>query len=118
MITTPIAIYLLHWFALISLPITVVLILLFGLLAYQIEYHPLVAVLRCAGLFVPLLNFPVMLFLFFQAKAYLKKKNYRIVLLGVRPSPPEDVITDMDALINAGKIRMPNQGSDAGQAGG
>jgi len=59
-----------------------------------------------------------MLVLFFQAKAFLKKQNYRIVLLGARPIPPEDVIVDMDALIKAGKIRMPNSGSDMGQAGG
>ena len=118
MVSTPIAIFWLHWFALISLPITLLVIFLFGLLAYQIEYHLLLAVLWCVGLFIPMANFVLMLVLFIQAKAYLKRQNYRIVLLGARPNPPEDVIADMDVLIKAGKIRMPDQGSDVGQAGG
>jgi hypothetical protein len=111
MICTPVAIFFLHWFAFISLPITISVIGLFGLLAYQIGYHPLIAVLWCAGLFIPLANFVIMLFLFFQSKAYLKKQNYRIVLLGARPEPPEDVIAEMDVLIKGGKIRVPDQPS-------
>lgn len=118
MVCTPIAIFWLHWFALISLPITLLVIGLFGLLSYQIGYQPLIALLWCVGLFIPLANFVLMLLLFFQAKAYLKKQNYQIVLMGARPIPPEDVIADMDALIKAGKIRMPDQDSDVGQAGG
>jgi hypothetical protein len=118
MVCTPIAILWLHWFAFISLPITLSVLCLFGLLAYQIGYHPLMAALWCVGLFIPWANFVFMLVLFFQAKAYLKKQNYRIVLLGARPMPPEDVIADMDLLIKAGKIRMPKPSRDVGQAGG
>src|SRR5882762_10931712 len=92
MVCTPIAIFWLHWFAFISLPITLTLIVLFGLLAYQTGYHPLLAILWCCGLFIPYANFILMLVLFIQAKTYLTKQNYRIALLGARPLPPEDII--------------------------
>jgi hypothetical protein len=111
LICTPIAILWVHWFALVSLPITISLIGLFGLMAYQIGYHPLVAVLWCGALFIPVANFVLFLVLWIQIKTYLRKQNYRIVLLGARPAPPEDVLAEMDILIKEGKIRVPDQSS-------
>jgi len=112
MVCTPVAILWLHWVAFISLPITFALILLFGLLAYQIGYHPLLAILWCCGLFIPYFSVICILVLFFQAKSYLTKQNYRIALFGARPLPHEDVIADMDELIKTGKIRIPAQAPD------
>jgi hypothetical protein len=109
MVCTPVAIIWLHWVAVISLPVTLALIVFFGLLAYQIEYHPLLAVLWCCGLFIPYASVIFILVLFFQAKSYLTKQNYRIALLGAKPLPHQDVVADMDELIKAGKIRMPGQ---------
>jgi len=61
-----------------------------GLLAYQIEYRPIIAVIWGAALFLPYVSLIVIVVLFIQAKSYLRKKNYKIGLWGARPISPED----------------------------
>jgi hypothetical protein len=88
-LSVPFAIFVFHWFMLVTTVAFLVFVVVFGLLAYQIEYHPLIAVIWSAGLFLPYASLIVILVLFIQTKSYLRKKNYKIGLWGARLNPPE-----------------------------
>ena len=53
-------------------------------LAYQIGYHPVLAVLWGAAFFIPMFNFIVFLLLWVQIKKFLIAQGYRIVLMGAK----------------------------------
>jgi hypothetical protein len=70
------------WF---QLAVLVPFIFVTGLLAYQIGYQPLVAVLWSVALFIPIGSLVVIVVLFIQAIGYLKKSDYKISGLGAKP---------------------------------
>jgi hypothetical protein len=105
------ALHLFQGFDWIYITVAILYLCAFGLVAYQIEYHPVVAVLWVIPLFVPVVNIILLLILLFQAKTYLRKHNYDIVLLGARLVPSADTIADTDAMIKEGKIKVPDQDS-------
>jgi hypothetical protein len=75
--------------------IIVVFFCVFALLAYQIGYHPVVAVLLTFCLFIPLVNFVLFLVLLIQAKTYLRKQNFKIILRGARPLTEQEIAQKM-----------------------
>ncbi|HUB67832.1 MAG TPA: hypothetical protein VL981_10145 [Candidatus Methylacidiphilales bacterium] len=88
-IGVPISLFVFHWFFYIQLASEILFICVCGLLVYQIEYHPLIAIAWIGAFYIPYANLIALVVLFFQVKAYLRKKNYRIGLWGARPIPPE-----------------------------
>jgi hypothetical protein len=63
-LSVPFAIFVFHWFMLVVMAEFVAFVFVFGFLAYQIEYHPLIAVIWSAGLFIPYASLIVILVLF------------------------------------------------------
>ena len=78
-----------HLLFVVHLLVFFLFVFVFGLLAYQIGYHPIVAVLWCVGLFIPFVNFIVLLLMLAQSKTFLRKNNYKIGLWSAHPIAPE-----------------------------
>jgi hypothetical protein len=84
-VSVPITIFVFPWFDTIQLLSTILFILVSGLVAYQIEYRPIFAVMWCLVLVVPFVNLVAMVVLFIQAKSYLKRHSYKFGLWGAFP---------------------------------
>ncbi len=75
---------------LIALPAILGTILCAGLVAYEIGWHPVQAILGAILFCVPFISIIFLLYLISKAKAYLEWNDYEIVLRGARHVPPDE----------------------------
>ena len=76
-----------NFLAICFLPLELCFLILMVILAYQIGFNPVIAVLWGCALFIPVANFILFFVLWIKTKNFLRRNGYVIALLGARLAP-------------------------------